>query len=171
MIDPKLLPKTAMIDTGVLIRGLGERPEHPESLMCREFFDGMVSAGRQILIAAPTLAEYLRKTDAAAPPPQFAEVLVVAFDDRAARFLGERFTEATLHELAQEMGLPVFYFKYDAMIVSCAKVYKVDCLVTLDGRRQNGNERGMLRLARKADVAAVHPVAFQSSQGSLFDLG
>lgn len=168
MIDPAKLPKVAMLDTGVLVRALGDRPDHPDSLACKELFDAMVVHKREILIAAPTLAEYLRfgKVE---PPPSFDRIAVVAFDDRCAAFLGERFPEARLHEWGHETGAPIAYFKYDAMIVACARIHRADCLVVLDGKKQDGSHRGLFSLAEHGGVVARHPADFQQPQRSLFE--
>ena len=163
MIDNVSLPNSAMIDTGILIRALGGQPDHPASQACREFFEAMILGNHDILIAAPTLAEYLRFGKAESPPLH-PHVIVAAFDERAVTFLGKHFPEATLHDWAKETEGPKPYFKYDAMIVACAKVYKVDCLVSLDGRRENGALRRMFTAAQSAGVTCRHPDDFQRRQ-------
>jgi predicted nucleic acid-binding protein len=159
-----------MFDTGVLIRALNGQPDHPESPACRGLFEAMGAAGREVLIAAPTLAEYLR-FGAPGAVPAVRGVSVAAFDDRAARFLGEHFPEGALHDLAKEHGLPKAYFKYDALIVACAKAHKADCLVTLDGKRRDGVPAGMIRLAEIAGVIVREPGWFLQAQHPLFGAG
>ncbi len=98
-MDPKLLPIRAMVDTGVFIRALGQRPDDPRSPDCRDFLDAMYSNQREVLLAAPSLAETIRGFD---PPsvPSTAGIEVVAFDDEAAIALGLHFPNSTLKHLA-----------------------------------------------------------------------
>lgn len=132
-MDPKLIPRRALLDTGVLIRALGEHPTDPRSSDCREFLDAMVAEGSDILIAAPSLAEMIRAM-AVPKVPTTNSILVVPFDDQAAIALGTTFPMATLKSLANQTGFPLTFLKYDALIAACAIRHKAEFLVSIDGR-------------------------------------
>jgi hypothetical protein len=83
-IDPTKLPQRALVDTGVVIRALGERPDDLRSPTCEAFWNAMLENGREILIAAPSLAEVMRQ-EGKDSFPRRKGVEVVAFDDRAHR--------------------------------------------------------------------------------------
>lgn len=93
----------------------------------------MLENGRQILIAAPSLAEMIRQEGKDPAIPRRRGVEVVAFDDRAAVELGRRFPERVLLLEHQGSRLPKSYIKCDAMIVACAIRHRATHLVTLDG--------------------------------------
>lgn len=132
-MDPKLLPRRALLDTCVLIRALGEHPTDPRSTDCRDFVDAMVAAGNEVLVSAPTLAETIRAM-AVPTVPATNNIVVVPFDDQAAIVLGTNFPISALKQLAQKTGAPLTYLKYDALIAACAIRHRADFLVSIDGR-------------------------------------
>jgi len=92
----------------------------------------MLAAKRQILIAAPTITETTRSTDfPALPPPSVPNVLVVAFDLRAALACSEKFPEQVIKNEQKSTGLFLNYLRYDALILACAIRYDA-ILVTLE---------------------------------------
>src|SRR5665213_28471 len=66
--------------------------------MCEALWNAMLENGRQILIAAPSLAEMIRQEGKDYSIPRRRGVEVVAFDDRAAVELGRRFPERVLRD-------------------------------------------------------------------------
>jgi len=132
-MDPRLLPRRALLDTGVLIRALGEHPTDPRSADCHEFLDAMVAAENDILVAAPSLAEMIRAMTVPKVPATDS-IVVVPFDDQAAIVLGTTFPIAALKQLASTTGAPLTYLKYDALIAACAIRHRAEFLISLDGR-------------------------------------
>jgi len=113
------LPRQCLVDTGVLIRALRQNSD-VYAKSCRAFWDSMIDAKNQILIAAPTLAEVLRgnpKTKI----PSTRSIRVIPFDRKAAELLGHKLPVTVTKTAAKKSGLSHTYFKYDAMIVACAK--------------------------------------------------
>jgi predicted nucleic acid-binding protein len=127
--DP--LPRRPLIDTGVLIRALGERPDDRYSPICAGLFQDLLAASAEILIAAPSISEILR-FGRSQPVPRYRLVQVVSFDERAADWLGNHLPEAVLESVKTLTGLPRHYIKYDALIVACAARHKADCIISLD---------------------------------------
>jgi len=154
-IDPTTLPQRALVDTGVLIRALGERPSDPNSPVCEAFWTAMLENSRELLIAAPSLAEMIRQ-EGKGSFPRRRGVEVVAFDDRAAQELGRRFPERVLQLERDATSLPKHYIKYDALIVACAIRHKATHVITLDGP--------MTSLAGKAGIQVVAPTVFLRAQ-------
>jgi predicted nucleic acid-binding protein len=153
VISPEKLPARALIDTGVLIRALGQKIKDPRAPLCKEFWDAMLSAKRQILIAAPTITETTRSTDfPATPPPSSPNVLVVAFDLQAALICAQKFPEQVLRNEHQATGLVLNYLRYDALILACAIRYDA-VLVTLDAP--------MSKLASNAALECKRPEDFE----------
>lgn len=155
-IDPSTLPQRALFDTGVVIRGLGERPGDDRSLTCEALWNAMLENGRQILIAAPSLAEMIRQEGKGYSIPRRRGVEVVAFDDRAAIELGRRFPERVLLLEHQRSALPKNYIKYDAMIVACAIRHRATHVVSLDG--------ALTGFAKAAGIEIVEPNRFEKPQ-------
>ncbi len=158
MIDPELLPAVALIDTGVLIRALGERPNDPDTPECRAFVEAMVRHRREVLIAAPTLSEVLR-FKRGQPAPTLEGIIVAAFDADAAIILGQKFPEDMLLEWQKKTQNPLAYYKYDALIVACAMKWQADCIVALD--------KDIHRLAKQQNLRVERPSAFRTRQGHL----
>ena len=132
-MDPGRLPHRVLIDTGVFIRALGQRPEDVQSADCKDFVEAMAHHNREVLVAAPSLAEMIRGLPVPTPPTTTG-MLVVAFDDLAAVILGTRFPAKTLKHMAAGTAVPLTYLKYDAMIAACAIRHKAQYLVSLDAR-------------------------------------
>jgi len=152
-IDPDLLPEKCLLDTGVLIRALGQRQD-AESEVCRDFFDAMLLAKKIILVAAPTVAEMLRGNPQKLPRTR--SIIVVAFDREAAELLGTEIPVAVLKETAKTTGLPHTYMKFDGMIVACAKRWQADCIVALDSDHT--------KLASHISMTVNHPRDFLVQQ-------
>jgi predicted nucleic acid-binding protein len=160
-IDPKLLPSRALLDTGVLIRALGQRKD-ADTKICRAFFDAMIQEDKRMLISAATLAEVIRQK-AERTTPRTRSVIVVPFDQAAARILGRAFPLNTLKEARGPGGEFFDYYKYDALIIACAMRHAAEAIVCID--------KGMAKLAKMVNIDAVHPSTFIDSQPPLFPLG
>ncbi|MFP2906144.1 type II toxin-antitoxin system VapC family toxin [Pyxidicoccus sp. 3LFB2] len=156
-MDHKLLPRSALIDTGVFIRALRERQDK-ETPDCVDFVEAMLNQHCELIIAAPTLAEILRFKKGQQPPTMHG-ITVGAFDDEAARILGQKFPEDTLVEFRQKTGNPLHYYKYDALIVACAMRWEVECIVAIDG--------DIFRLGKENKLRVERPEAFRAKQGRL----
>ena len=158
MIDPNKLPSRALIDSGVLIRALGQRAGDARAELCKEFWAEMLSSDREILISAPTVAEVSRHSKfPPLPIPSVRNVTVVAFDRKAAMILAEKFPEQVLR--AHAGSLPIDYIRYDALILACAVRYNA-ILVTLD------NPLSAIAIAGAAKCMKVEE--FQTQLGLLF---
>lgn len=159
-VDPARLPSKYLVDTGVLIRALGQFSDE-DAEVCQKFFDAMIEHRRRMLVAAPTLAEMLRGKPA--PLPRTRSVVVVAFDSEAAQILGLEMPVSVLKAQAKSDGLTHTYMKFDAMIVACAKRWEAECIVALDGDH--------VRMASSVDMEVRHPKDFLERQTvlSLFE--
>lgn len=153
-----VLPATAMVDTGVFMRFLGERPEEAVSQACVQFCRAMVDAGNELFVAAPTIAEIMRRHGR--PIPRVKGVTVVAFDERAATLLGLGMPMAKLHELKTLSGLSLSYLKYDAMIAACALRCAARVMVAIDGDH--------VALLRDLGISVRRPEDFVRKQVELF---
>lgn len=131
-IDVGKLPSKCLIDTGVLIRALGEIKDD-RAPMCVSFVKQMLRHNRTMLIAAPSIAEVIRK-NSSAKVPSTERMRVVAFDQDAAELLGRDMPQQVLYEMAKESGISHGYIRYDAMIVACAARWSANCIVHLDRR-------------------------------------
>lgn len=152
-IDPESLPARCLIDTGVLIRALGQFQDD-DAAVCRDFFDEMIACGQRMLIAAPSIAEMLRGRPQ--PLPRTKSLIPVAFDVRAAELLGLEIPVAVLRSESSMSGHSRTYLKYDAMIVACAKRWAAECIVALD------NDHRIL--AKHVDMPVRHPREFLRKQ-------
>lgn len=159
-MDKAALPKRVLIDTTVLIRALGERPNDPDTPDCRDFFDAMLAGGRTLLVEAPSISEMLRGQPKPALP-NTTGILVVAFDDEAAITLGLQFPAATLKSLAASTGLSGTYLKYDALIAACALRHRAEHLVTVDRRLHPQVPPGL---------KVTQPGEFRARQGVLVEI-
>ena len=158
MAEPEL-PRTALVDTGVFMRFLGERPDDPDSRTCTEFCQAMCERGNELFIAAPTIAEIMRHRGK--PIPRVKGVTVVPFDERAAQILGMEMPMVKLHEVQQASGLTLSYLKYDAMISACALRCRTGTLIALDSDHSV--------MARHLGLKVLHPGHFTSTQIGLFE--
>lgn len=157
-MDVNLLPTSALIDTNVFLRAMGDRPNDAVSPDCKAFVEAMLTARRDVLLAAPTVAEVLR-FKRGTQLPVMDRFVVVPFDDDAARLLGTAFPEDVLLGWAKKTNNPLHYYKYDAMIVACAERWNVRCVVALD--------QGLRELASERNIRVETPTAFRHRQGSL----
>lgn len=151
-IDPDQLPEYALIDTGVLIRALGDHPSDPRSQSCRDFFDAMVANRRQMAVAAPSLAEMLRGNPSA--PPHVAGVRVLPFDYVSAVACGRQFPREVVEQEADKSGESKGYTKFDLQIVACAMAHRVPYLVSLDPHQCRRAEECHLKTAQPSDFYA-----------------
>jgi predicted nucleic acid-binding protein len=157
-VDPGRLPDSALLDTTVMIRALGDRPNDPRAPLCASLFAKMVQIGKRVLVAAPTVAEMMRSSQQTMPP-RSRYVEIVPFDLSAAMMLADKLPLSVLKTL-KEQGLgPLTYLKYDALIVACAIRHKADCLVTLD--------KTMGKLAEQAELPCKTPSDFLQRQTTL----
>lgn len=152
MIDRSLLPPSALIDTGVLFRFLGDQPFDKDSPACVDFCNEMIGEGRTLYVAAPTIAEVTRHRGKKVPHRK--GIVVVPFDDKAAEILGLEMTMARIHSSADSTGCSRTYLKYDAMIVACALRAKTKIIVALDGDHT--------KLAGSLSVSVRHPKEFRA---------
>jgi predicted nucleic acid-binding protein len=163
MIVTSPYPRRPLIDSNVLIAAWKERCTEPERDDCIAFLEGVENNDGVILIAAPTIAELLKGT----PPlelPRRKSIEPVPFDRRAARLLGKEFPASTLLTLRERSGKPAsHYFKYDALIVACAKSAGADCIITLNGKDLEG-------LARHVGLQCRPPGAYRRPQQSKLPL-
>jgi predicted nucleic acid-binding protein len=130
MIDKDKLPEDAMIDTGVLMRFLGDQPQDPRAPLCRAFCEEMVKLGRKLWVAAPTIAELVRHRGK--PIPLVKGIVAVPFDRQAADILGQRLPMQSLKKVKGISGNSLSYYKYDALIMACAVRAKTRTFITLD---------------------------------------
>ena|GEM_PF-1680228 len=133
MIDGARLPAQVLLDTGVLIRALGQRTQEPKALACIELWDALIAKSRDIYIAAPSIAEMLR-FGLPLNVPLVRQVRVVAFDRVAAEECAKYFKYSDFQNASANSGLPVTYYKYDALISACALRAKVKAIVSLDDK-------------------------------------
>lgn len=124
------LPKNALIDTGVFLRFLGDRPDEPKSMACKAFCKAMLDNDCELFIAAPSIAEITRWRGGKLPRAK--GITVVAFDERAAELLGIRGPVNTITEIMKETGETRNCVKYDFLIAACAIRAHADVLVSLD---------------------------------------
>ena len=131
MIEISSLPKSALIDTGVFIRFLGERPDDPKSLICKAFCMAMLDNNKELYIAAPTITEATRNRGRTRVP-HTSGITVIAFDYLAAERLGIDGPETLITEIAKETKTNKNYIKYDYMIAACAVRAHAKVLVAWD---------------------------------------
>jgi predicted nucleic acid-binding protein len=159
-IDVAKLPQRALFDTTIVIRALGDRPDDPRSPACEALWEAMLQNGRQILVAAPTIAEMARKEGGAKRSlPRRKGVEVVAFDDLAAELLGRSMPNTVLQTAKEQTKLPRDYIKYDALIIACAARHRATHIITLDD--------GMTGLATKVGLSIGRPEDYLTAQATL----
>lgn len=161
MIDPVLLPRRVLIDSSVLIPALDLKLVEVAAQDCRDFWSAMLSTGKHIVIASPTIAEFVTKRDFG-KVPRAKGVTVVGFDLECARFFGEKFSPDVLRKERDNTGVSKQSIKFDAMIIACALRHRVDTFVSLDE-----NQR---KLAAKVGLRARQPSDFYPSQRSFSGL-
>lgn len=157
MIDSSKLPPRALIDTGIVTRAIGGMPQDADTPISRSFYEAMLTARHDLLIAAPTVAEIMR-ADGRRNIPRVAGIEVVAFDDEAAIILGRTFPMSVLRAHIHE-GTTLNFLKYDAMIVACAVRHRARCIVALDG--------DIHRLGSAINIPVYHPRHFLATAPSI----
>jgi hypothetical protein len=164
-IDPNLLPQSALLDSSVLVPALGGKVRPTDDAASGPLFNAMVQARRSVLIAAPSVAEILRKSPPSAIP-RTKGVIVVPFDRPAAELLGTKFPIDILKRVRDEFtssrakpGPWLDYIKFDSMIVSCAVRHGAAVLVTTD--------IGQQKLAAKVGLLTREPRDYLAAQRNL----
>jgi hypothetical protein len=150
-----------LLDSGVLILALGRAKKDPGSALSMALFDALVKAKKEILVAAPSLAELEAGPDGAKLPRNHL-IEVVPFDRDAAEELARSLPPSVLKEFIGAGGQPGRrgFFKYDALIVACAKRHRANCIVSTD-------ENDLPKLAAKAGVKCIAPKDLEHEQRSL----
>jgi predicted nucleic acid-binding protein len=147
-----------LFDSSALVCALVENSKEPNAVDFRELFDALLANGKTILIAAPSLAELLRRPEAQTLPRREG-IVIVPFDSAAARLLAERLPLSAITD-AKLSGAPANYIKYDAMIVACALRHRADVMVTKDGQQTAMAKAAQLRCASfSAFLARQLPLA------------
>jgi predicted nucleic acid-binding protein len=159
-IDTDALPYSALLDTSILVPALGGKVRSTDDPLSAPFFAAMVKTQRRVLIAAPSVAELMRKASNAAIP-RTRGVVVVDFDRIAAEHLGRDFPPNVLKSVRDELKpslekVSLDYIKFDAMIVACAKRHNASVLITTDV--------GQATLAKKIGLIAKRPADYQTPQ-------
>lgn len=151
-----------MLDTSIVIRGLLERDDgDDDTRLSVELWAGLLALQEcEILIAAPTLAEIVRKRPDSAIR-HMPRIDVVGFDRRAAEILGDDLPMDVLAALkAESDGATDACIKYDAMIAACAKRHRASALITIN--------KDMANVARRLKGLVVkHPREYCGKQGVL----
>ncbi|WP_309889632.1 PIN domain-containing protein [Archangium sp.] len=147
-----------MLDTNVLILALGQHQNKLEIAACRELWDALVARSRDIFIAAPTLAEFIRGNPTV-PVPMVKGVQIVSFDRQAAQLLGTALPATVIKQVSDATGTKKDYLKYDALILACAARWQVDCLVSFDTDMQRLRAQDQTGALRRLQV--VNPFFFQ----------
>ncbi|WP_395852849.1 type II toxin-antitoxin system VapC family toxin [Cystobacter fuscus] len=162
MIDDSRLPLRAMLDSNVLILALGQHQQNkPEITASKELWTALVSRSRDILIATPTLAEFIRGNSTGSFP-MVKGVQIVSFDRQAAQLLGTALPATVIKKIAATQDLPKPFVKYDALILACAARWQADCLVSFDTDMltlKNQDQTGALK-----KLQVVTPYFFQNPQ-------
>lgn len=153
-MDREKLPRRALLDTSACIYTFRGRRKDPRTRDHKDFFDAMLESGRDLLIAAPSIAEFQRKYET--PIPRALGVEVVAFDHEAANTLARDFPPFVFQEVQRETAAPATCVKYDALIVACAVRHNADCIITTDN--------WMVRVAGKVGLKAAAAGDFREDQ-------
>lgn len=143
------LPTVAAVDTGVLIRFLGDRDD-AHSEQCKDFCEAMLQQRNPLLVPAPCLAEVARGRGARVPLIRGIEV--IPFDAPCAHTLGVHLAQASLIQPPTSDGLPGAYWKFDTLLLACAIRWESRVLVSLDER--------LRRLAIRVGFDAREPKEF-----------
>lgn len=161
-MDENRIPKRFLIDTGVLIRALEyESVTHSDDTRtkdCRDLWVTALRAGREIMIAAPSIVE-LRAKVGAPPVPKVKQIPVLPFTRFVADDLVTWAGEEAVREVASDSQAHRKLVRFDAMIVACARWSKAACVVSID--------RHVAGLAKLAGIECHGPEYFRASQGSL----
>jgi predicted nucleic acid-binding protein len=155
---PRVAPEARiLLDSSVLIPALGDRPGDPWTPDCIECLRLLVNNRCTVLIAAPTLAEVLRFGKGKSVP-RVDGVEVVSFDAQAARILANDLDIDAIRSIRTEMEGPMDYYKYDALIVACAKRHGAHGFVGRDGRQKKLAEKvGLLFLSPQDVIRSLDP--------------
>lgn len=130
------LPKRPLIDTNILISWMKDSDE-PSEVAARQCIDRLLTSNARILIAAPTIAEMLRRITEE-ELPRTKQIEVVAFDNLAA-IMTSRFPMRKDDTAKEEFHRTRIAF--DPMIIACAMRHKADCLITSDVKMKKLAER------------------------------
>jgi predicted nucleic acid-binding protein len=157
-VDLNKFPARLLLDTGILIRALEhDREPHksdPRTRDCRDLWVALASTSKtDVLIAAPSLLEYLRGPKAP-EPPIVPGVIYASFDYLVAQDMASWATTATIKEVRDRAANTRRIVTYDALIVGTARFYGADFIVSYDEDVQ--------KLAAKARVGCCEPAHFKS---------
>jgi len=147
-IDIEKLPNTALIDTGVFIRFLGERPDDPRSPVSKAICREMINNGKELFIASPTITEVTRHKGQRIPRQR--GITVVAFDYLAAEKLGIDGPESLITELVSATRTNRNYIKYDYIIAACAARARANALIAWDDDYR--------KICASLKITYIHPV-------------
>ncbi|WIG92731.1 PIN domain-containing protein [Myxococcus sp. SDU36] len=181
MIDPSRLPNRVMLDTNILYFVFDQPTGRAHEVPSKALWDALVRHKKEILIAAPTLAEFLRHGGAA---PAVHNVEYIAFDARAAQLVAAALPLPAMKKSQQQSGVTKAAMKFDTLIMGCAARGRADALITYDAdftalkansvgatfgklRILSPNDFLVVPLAQGQSVAAA-PVA-QLTPGSVAD--
>jgi len=140
------LPARVLVDTGVILRWL-DPAKDDRAPACAELVDTLLHERREVLVAAPSVAEVLRFGPGTAVPHRRG-LTVVSFDDEAARVVGSKLPFSALEVMNVETGVSKSRLKFDALIVACAIRHKASVVVSLDaGCRAVGTRMGIRALS------------------------
>lgn len=166
------LPRIAVVDTGVLMLGLGDRPSDPRAEHCKWFLKEMESREYTVVVPTIVFTEIMRGAVTKASKERGAALaglrhklsswVIKDFDLHAAEHCGREFSHEYIKESVKRTFVdgsvektPIDYLKYDALIVATAlSVYNVGAIVSIDA---NDQKPGMVRFCRKVDVPVVTP--------------
>jgi predicted nucleic acid-binding protein len=151
-----------MLDTSILIPAIGDKVRPSDDPASVAFDQAMLLAKKNILIAAPSASEFMRRSPKEAIP-RTKNVQIVAFDQRAADILGSKFPKEVLtvyRDSSARRQSPLHYIKYDAMIVACAVRHRARVFVSTD--------TDQCKIASAMALEVTKPSDYLSSQPSLF---
>lgn len=129
MIDPAKLPQRVMLDTNILYYAFDKPTGREQEAPSRELWAALVKHKRTILIAAPTLAEFLRQ---GGEIPAVHNIEHIAFDARAAQLVGAALPGPVIAQSQQQAGITKAAMKFDTLIMGCAIRGRADALITYD---------------------------------------
>ncbi|NRD50811.1 type II toxin-antitoxin system VapC family toxin [Corallococcus exiguus] len=160
-----------MFDTNVLSFVFDPPTGRAEEAPSRELWDALVANRRDILIPAPSLAEFMRRGHKA--PPAVRNVEIIPFDTPAALILATGLPMSVL-KAVNGTGTSMTHLKFDSMIMACAARGRADVLVTFDPdhpklKAQAGRAFAKLSVMTPPEVLAwvAAPAAAAPAQAAL----
>lgn len=154
-VDVARLPSRLLFDTTVFVKAWTRAD--PLHASCRALYDAMRIPPRTVLIAAPSLAELMRKREKN-PFPRTTAIQVLPFGQKAAMLLGRKFPPETLKQWRAAGGAPVDFYKFDSMILAVAMCHGVPLVTTDEDQATRGRALG---------IKVHHPDDFKTAQTSI----